>query len=109
VALRRVRLLAPALPTVLLRDKLPLELPPVGTRILGPSCAALRSDPEGVARLHRAGCQLYVWTVDQPDDIALALELGVDAIISNRPRDVLAARAGRSPGPRGDAGAASGP
>ena len=42
-----------------------------------------------MARQHRRGHEVYVWTVDDPADIDLCLELGVDAIISNRPRAVL--------------------
>jgi glycerophosphoryl diester phosphodiesterase len=33
---------------------------------------------------------VHVWTVDEPADVALCLELGVDAIITNRPRAVVA-------------------
>ena len=40
------------------------------------------------------GNRVHVWTVDQPSDIDLCVELGVDAIISNRPKAVLA-RLGR--------------
>jgi glycerophosphoryl diester phosphodiesterase len=31
-----------------------------------------------------------VWTVDAPEDVELCLKLGVDAIITNRPREVRA-------------------
>jgi glycerophosphoryl diester phosphodiesterase len=30
-----------------------------------------------------------VWTVNEPEDVELCLDLGVDAIITNRPRAVL--------------------
>jgi glycerophosphoryl diester phosphodiesterase len=40
------------------------------------------------------GRQVYVWTVDEPEDIDLVLSLGVDAVITNRPTDVLS-RLGR--------------
>jgi glycerophosphoryl diester phosphodiesterase len=42
-----------------------------------------------VARQQRHGHEVYAWTVDEPEDIALCLDLGVEAIISNRPRAVL--------------------
>jgi len=40
------------------------------------------------------GNRVHVWTVDQTSDIDLCAESGVDAIISNRPKAVLA-RLGR--------------
>jgi glycerophosphoryl diester phosphodiesterase len=92
IALRRVRLLAPALPTVLLHRKPPVENPPTGTRIVGPSLEAVRIDPAGVARAHAAGNQVWVWTVDEPTDVEFVLGLHPEAIITNRPRDVLRAR-----------------
>ena len=92
IALRRVRLLAPALPTVLLHRKPPLETPPTGTRIVAPSLEAVRADPTGVERTHAAGNQVWVWTVDEPTDVEFVLSLLPEAIITNRPRDVLRAR-----------------
>ena len=34
-----------------------------------------------------------MWTVDEPDDVLRCLRNGVDAIITNKPAEVLAARA----------------
>jgi glycerophosphoryl diester phosphodiesterase len=42
-----------------------------------------------VARQHRRGHEVYVWTVDDPADVRLCIDLGVDAIISNHPSAVL--------------------
>jgi glycerophosphoryl diester phosphodiesterase len=42
-----------------------------------------------VERLKRAGHQVHVWTVNEPEDVDLCVELGIDAIITNRPRAVL--------------------
>ena len=39
-----------------------------------------------VERVHRAGGQLYIWTVDDADQIAKLEALGVDAVITNDPR-----------------------
>ena len=39
-----------------------------------------------VERVHEAGGQLYVWTVDNPAEIARLEQLGVDAVITNDPR-----------------------
>ncbi len=92
-ALRRVRLLAPDVPTVLLLERL---LPgrrdgvlPVGVGIAGPSLALVRAEPEFVARAHARGNSVYVWTVDDPTDVEFVLGLGVDAVITNRPGAVV--------------------
>ncbi len=91
-SLRRVHLAAPGLPTVFLMQFL---LPrhragrlPAGNRIAGPGIRILRRDPEYVARAHRAGHEVHVWTVDDPADVELCARLGVDAVITNRPRTV---------------------
>ncbi|WP_326598153.1 glycerophosphodiester phosphodiesterase [Streptomyces sp. NBC_01803] len=91
-SLRRVRLAAPDVPTVfLMQFLLPRHrsgrLPP-GNGIAGPGIRILRRDPEYVARAHRAGHEVHVWTVDDPADVKLCAELGVDAVITNRPRTV---------------------
>jgi glycerophosphoryl diester phosphodiesterase len=39
-----------------------------------------------VSEVHRAGGQLYVWTVDDAAEIARLERLGVDAVITNDPR-----------------------
>lgn len=49
-----------------------------------------------VSAAHQAGLPVQVWTVDEPRSMQRLLDLGVDAIMTNRPRvlfDVLAARA----------------
>jgi glycerophosphoryl diester phosphodiesterase len=42
-----------------------------------------------VERLKQAGHEVHVWTVNEPEDVDLCAGLGVDAIITNRPADVL--------------------
>ena len=92
-AVRRVRMLAPELPTVMLME-LPIFLArpgwlPFGTTIAGPGVDVLRKAPEVVERLHRNGNEVYVWTVNTPDELDLVLGLGVDGIITDRPGYVL--------------------
>ncbi|MFJ8742703.1 glycerophosphodiester phosphodiesterase [Embleya sp. NPDC127516] len=93
LSLRRMRLMAPELPTVFLMEHVPLLFRdgtlPRDVRIAGPSIDIVRAHPRYVARLHRAGHRVHVWTVDAPEDVELCLRLGVDAIITNRPRQVL--------------------
>jgi glycerophosphoryl diester phosphodiesterase len=93
-AIRRVKLLAPDIPTVLLLERL---LPqrrdgalPTGVPIAGPGLHVLRHDPGYVARAHARGHRVFVWTVDDPADVEFVLGLGVDTIITNRPGAVLA-------------------
>ena len=93
LALRRIRLLAPALPTVQLYKRVPTlrrdgSLPVVAD-VAGPGITVVRADPGYVRRVHARGRQVYVWTVDEPADIDLVLSLGVDAVITNRPTEVL--------------------
>ena len=94
VAVRRVRLLAPALPTVQLYERMPVLRRDgslsAAADVAGPWVEILRAHPGYVRRVHGRGHPVYVWTVDEPADIDLVLGLGVDAVITNRPKDVLA-------------------
>jgi glycerophosphoryl diester phosphodiesterase len=101
LSMRRVRALAPGLPTVFLMDRVPLRFRdgslPFGSGIAGPSIDVVRAHPRYVERVHRAGGRVHVWTVDEPADVELCVRLGVDAIITNRPLSVLT-RLGRAGG-----------
>jgi glycerophosphoryl diester phosphodiesterase len=92
-SLHRVRAASPTLPTVYLMQFLSPRLRegrlPAGVRIAGPSIRIVRGHPGYVERLQRAGRQVHVWTVNEPEDVDLCVRLGVDAIITNRPRAVL--------------------
>jgi glycerophosphoryl diester phosphodiesterase len=94
LAIRRVHRLAPALDTVYLMEPMAYRMRdgslPRGVQIGGPAIEILRARPDYVARLHRAGQRVHVWTVDDPADVELCVRLGVDAIITNRPREVRA-------------------
>ena len=92
-SLRRVHVMAPTVPTVFLMEHVPLRyrdgtLPP-RCSVAGPSLEILRAHPRYVERVHEQGNRVHVWTVDEPEDIAFVLDLGVDAVISNHPRRVL--------------------
>ncbi|WP_435270426.1 glycerophosphodiester phosphodiesterase [Streptomyces sp. 1222.5] len=92
-SLHRVRAAAPTLPTVCLMQFVSPRLRdgrlPAGVRIAGPSIRIVRNHPVLVERLKEAGHQVHVWTVNEPEDVDLCVRLGVDAIITNRPRAVL--------------------
>jgi glycerophosphoryl diester phosphodiesterase len=94
LSLRRMRELAPSIKSVYLMERVPLRMwdgsLPMHVGIAGPSIAILRAHPRYVERVHRAGGAVHVWTVDEPSDVDLCLRLGVDAIITNRPAEVIA-------------------
>lgn len=93
-ALGRMRRLAPQVPLVYLIE---LGMPsvsfdgslPAGVTRVGLDVRYLRT-PKVVRAFQRRGHQVYVWTVDEPDDVQRCLDLGVDVIISNRPLAVRA-------------------
>ncbi|MBK6762446.1 MAG: glycerophosphodiester phosphodiesterase [Micrococcales bacterium] len=89
LALRRWREMSPGVPTVFLMERVPLRARkgwlPFSARVAGPSLEILRAHPAYVRRVHRAGGQVFVWTVDQPADVDFCRDLGVDAVITNRP------------------------
>jgi glycerophosphoryl diester phosphodiesterase len=94
VGLRRIRQLAPDLPTVHLMKRIPLPrrdgTVSVNATIAGPSVEGLRAYPPYVDRAHARGHEVHVWTVDEPEDVDFLVELGVDVLITNRPAEVMA-------------------
>lgn len=102
-AVRRTRRLAPGLRTAFLMEPFGYRARagalPFGVPIAGPSIEILRTRPESVARWHRAGHEVHVWTVDEPADFELCLSLGVDAVITNRPRALRTALSAHASSP----------
>jgi glycerophosphoryl diester phosphodiesterase len=52
-------------------------------------------DQRFVDAAHRAGLQVHVWTIDRESEMNAVADLGVDAIMTDRPRllrDVLTKR-----------------
>jgi glycerophosphoryl diester phosphodiesterase len=96
LALRQLSALAPRLPTVLLLDLMargaPVRRLAFGARIVGPGIGLVRARPAIVERLRARDYEVYVWTVNEPADVDLVLDLTVDGIITDRPADVLARR-----------------
>jgi glycerophosphoryl diester phosphodiesterase len=93
LALRRIRILAPGVPTVYLVEILPPGVGrgrlPFGARIGGPGIGLVRARPGLISTLRTAGHQTFVWTVNEEADLDLVLGLGVDGIITDRPGFVL--------------------
>ncbi|MFD0342833.1 glycerophosphodiester phosphodiesterase [Streptomyces sp. NPDC127117] len=98
-SLHRIQAAAPTLPTVYLMQFLSPRLRdgrlPAGARIAGPGMRIVRNHPGYIERLHRAGHRVHVWTVNEPEDVQRCVDLGIEAIITNRPKQVLA-QLGRS-------------
>jgi glycerophosphoryl diester phosphodiesterase len=92
-ALTRVDQTAPDIPLVMLLDKSTMW--PVLRRmigkdwIVGPGIALLREEPDLARRIQKRGHDVHVWTVNTEDDLNLCIELGVKAIISDRPAYML--------------------
>jgi len=93
LAVRRLRELVPGLDAVWLTEFATPGLRsgqlPAGANIAGPGIRIIRANPGIVARLHARGYGVYVWTVNTAADVDLMLDLGVDGIITDRPRFVL--------------------
>ncbi|MGH3386126.1 MAG: glycerophosphodiester phosphodiesterase [Nocardioidaceae bacterium] len=95
MSVRRMQRLAPAVPVVVLvDDRIPItfrggELP-YGVDIVGPSIELVRADPDWVRKVHASRHRVHVWTVNEPADVALCAELGIEAIITDRPGETRA-------------------
>lgn len=94
LSLRRMRERAPGLRTVLLMDRIPLRFRdgslPTGVSIAGPSLEIVSVHPEYVDRCHGHGHPVHVWTVNAESDMRNCLQLGVDALITDRPELAIA-------------------
>jgi glycerophosphoryl diester phosphodiesterase len=93
VALQRMQRLAPDLRLVMLIEKSrnwPVLKPVLGPGwLLGPGIDSLTRHPKFASRLVDSGRGLHVWTVNTRDELDLCLDLGVEAVITDRPREVL--------------------
>ncbi|MGE7389625.1 glycerophosphodiester phosphodiesterase [Streptomyces sp. NPDC004126] len=87
-ALARMHRLAPGLPAVYLIERAVRPPRPPFAGHAGPGIDLVRRDPGLVGRLRAKGLRVRVWTVDEPEDVELCVRLGVETIITNRPRQV---------------------
>jgi glycerophosphoryl diester phosphodiesterase len=94
VALRRVRRWGPELDLVHLLDG-----PTQWARsravaepdwIAGPGIKLVRRHPDLLRRIGDAGTRLHVWTVNTAEDVERCLDLGVEALITDRPAAIRA-------------------
>lgn len=100
VALNRVRRQAPDLDLVLLMERRQNwkfgETLTDEDWIAGPGIALLRRHPKVGRQLRMAGRRLHVWTVNTVEDLELCLDLGVEAVISDRPAEMIRHFSGRA-------------
>lgn len=94
VALSRIKRLAPDLEVVLLLDRahawrITKELLTRRDWIAGPGIRLLRRHPSLGRELRRRGRRVHVWTVNTEEDLDLCVELGVEAVITDRPAMAL--------------------
>ncbi|QNN54513.1 glycerophosphodiester phosphodiesterase family protein [Nocardioides mesophilus] len=94
LALTRVKKLAPAIETVFLLDQQHAWLRARQSAdldfIAGPGIGFLRDNPRVGRRMARTGRRMHVWTVNTEADLDLCRELGVEAVITDRPAMALA-------------------
>jgi glycerophosphoryl diester phosphodiesterase len=94
LAVQRFKKLSPLTQVVYLAAKPPRRFHngslPNGVSISGIDMQYLQKDPDYVGRVHSFGHKVHVWTVYDMQDVDLCLQLGVDAIISNHPGEVIA-------------------
>jgi glycerophosphoryl diester phosphodiesterase len=95
LALMRMRGLAPDVPLVYLVEQSAPRFSwdgslPTGITSVGLDVRIVRRTPSVVRAYQRRGHTVYVWTVNDDEDVERCAELGVDVLISDRPRHVLA-------------------
>ncbi len=92
-ALERTKRLAPDLKVVQLVKEAhhwPMLRQVIGEDwIVGPGITALREHPGLGRHLNKAGREIHVWTVNTAQDLQICLDLGVTAVISDRPAHLL--------------------
>jgi glycerophosphoryl diester phosphodiesterase len=93
VALQRMQRLAPDLRLVMLIEKArhwPVLKPALEEGwALGPGIDSLTRHPKFADKVVRSGRDLHVWTVNTHQQLDLCLSLGVRAVITDRPRQML--------------------
>jgi glycerophosphoryl diester phosphodiesterase len=88
-ALRRIRRLAPDHDLVMLMRN-PTQWyrsrPFVDSDwIAGPGIEFVREHPDLIRRMIKTGNRVHCWTVNEPEDIDLCMDLGIEAIITDTP------------------------
>jgi len=61
----------------------------LGAEYWNPAGNVLARDPAQIERMHARGTLVSVWTIDRREDMQFFLELGVDAVITNRVAELV--------------------
>ena len=61
----------------------------LGAEFWNPSGNILARRPDEIERMHARGTRVSVWTIDRREDMQFFLDLGVDAVITNRVGDLV--------------------
>jgi glycerophosphoryl diester phosphodiesterase len=89
VALRRIRRLAPDIELVMLAESRTqwFRAKPFidNDWIAGPGMEMVRHHPELIAKIRDSGRRVHCWVVNSEEDIDACLELGIEALITDRP------------------------
>ena len=92
-ALQRMQRLAPGVQLVQLIDRAEywptLRQMVAPDWIIGPGIEELREHPRFARRLLLDDKRLHVWTVNHDEDLEICLDLGVEAVITDRPAHML--------------------
>ncbi|WP_103500545.1 MULTISPECIES: glycerophosphodiester phosphodiesterase family protein [unclassified Streptomyces] len=95
-ALRETRALLPETPIALVTGESTATAPEravaLGASMV--SCEFPRLTPEVVGRCHAAGIEVISWTVNTAEELARAVELGLDGVVTDEPELAHAALAG---------------
>ncbi|MFT4010422.1 MAG: glycerophosphodiester phosphodiesterase family protein [Nocardioidaceae bacterium] len=93
VALTRIQRHAPDLEVVLLTERAYAWRLTAGVLapgwIAGPGIQLLRENPSLGPRLRKQRRRIHVWTVNTPEDLDLCVSLGVEAVITDKPKAML--------------------
>lgn len=91
LSLRRMRRWAPSVPLAwVIEHELPVRVRrgelPRGVDTVAAGRDLVRRNPEWVHRMHECGHGVYVWVVNTAEDLRMCEHLGVEAVITDRPR-----------------------
>jgi glycerophosphoryl diester phosphodiesterase len=86
-AIEKMHRIAPEIPTtLLLSHRLRwIQARYSSARMIAPGIGLLRNEPHLISKIKSLGKSSAVWTVDEPSDVELARDLGVDILITNMP------------------------